>query len=77
MVPGHQGSADNPFDHEDAVKHVLNQLTTKERLVCVWRRLGFRSRAIANHVALPGVEVEALYRIAVEKIRRLIGSDRM
>jgi hypothetical protein len=73
MVPGHAGARDDRLDDEHAGDYVLGQLTTEERLVCVWRRLGFRSRTIASHWGLTGDDIEEFHRLAVEKIRRLTG----
>jgi hypothetical protein len=57
---------------DDSSAVVLNRLTAEERRICEWRRLGFSSRQIARHHRNSVATVDALYRQAMGKIRRLL-----
>jgi len=48
-----------------SLDEALKQLTEQERLVCVCRRLGFTSRAIAGQYRRPVAEIDALFHAAV------------
>jgi DNA-directed RNA polymerase specialized sigma24 family protein len=63
-----------PPEHEqdESFTGALNNLTSEERCVCEWRRLGFSSRQIARHQEKSVAAVNALYRQAVAKIRDLV-----
>ena len=58
-------------DHEaESANVILNQLTAEERMVCLWKRLGFSSREIASAQPLSRGTVDTLLRAALAKIRR-------
>jgi DNA-binding CsgD family transcriptional regulator len=58
-------------DREAESAHAtLNQLTPEERMVCLWKRLGFSSREIASAQPLSTGTAGTLLRAALAKIRR-------
>lgn len=66
-VAKHPGTAANT---EGSLRVVLNQLTPEERLICIWKRLGFSSREIARPRAGTRAAIDRLFNNALAKIRR-------
>ena len=48
----------------------LNRLTPEERLICLWKRLGYSSSEIASAQAQSTSAIDALFRAAMAKLRR-------
>ena len=59
-----------PSDRLSSVGEALNRLTPEERLVCLWKALGFSNDEIARYRRSSAASTEALYRLIRAKIRR-------
>jgi DNA-directed RNA polymerase specialized sigma24 family protein len=71
-----QGSSDDPFgrlgprDVYKPSKHVLDTLSDEERLVCLWKKVGFSSQDIAEYWGLSSASVDELFARAQERVVR-------
>jgi hypothetical protein len=54
------------------LRRALAQLTTRERLVCVLKRLGFSSAAIASREARPRAAIDEIYVSARRRVQRAL-----
>jgi len=55
------------------LREVLGKLSREERLVCLWKRVGFSSQEIAKHQKRSVASVDTLFSRAKRKLRRLLG----
>jgi DNA-directed RNA polymerase specialized sigma24 family protein len=54
-----------------SLEDALRALSERERLVCVWLRLGFTVGEVAHSCGGSASEVQAIYKRAAERIRKL------
>ena len=69
-MPAAEETSDPQTDADAVSTVVLSKLTPEERLICIWKRVGYSTREIARAQALPTGAIEALFRAAMAKIRR-------
>jgi DNA-directed RNA polymerase specialized sigma24 family protein len=55
-----------------AWKEALDSLSREERLVCIWRRVGFSNEQIADHLGWPAADVDAVFRRAHDKVQQIL-----
>ena len=57
-------------ESQRSASFVLKQLTPEERLICLWKRLGYSSREIARSQGRSKGAIDELLHAAFAKIRR-------
>jgi DNA-directed RNA polymerase specialized sigma24 family protein len=57
-------------ERHDAVRAALVQLTPEQRLICIWRKVGFSEIEIANHLGCPTRRVAVQFSRASAALRR-------
>ena len=57
-------------EDEASLGLTLARLTPEERLICLWKRLGYSSREIARSQTRSTSAIDDLFRAAMAKIRR-------
>lgn len=61
-----------PNDRLWSLTEALNRLTPEERLICLWKALGFSNYEIARYRRTSVSSTETLYRRIRAKMRRLL-----
>ena len=59
-------------DREILWRHALDNLSREERLVCVWRKAGFSSQEIAQHMQKPIALVDNVFTRAKQKLKKAL-----
>ncbi len=55
-----------------AWKKALESLSREERLVCIWRKVGFSNEQIADHLGWSASDADEVFRRAHDKVQQIL-----
>ena len=66
----HSAGIDTVADDSVLMRQVLDKLSQRERLVCIWKLAGFSTRDIARHLGRSDAAIDSVFTRAKRKLRR-------